>query len=150
MSEIEIRSPRVPDEYPRLVEIWRSAVDATHDFLADEHRDAIEGQLAAAYFPAVDLVVAERGGTVVGFAGTHAGALEMLFVAADARGSGVGGALLSHALTKLRVDRVDVNEQNPQAVGFYERHGFVVTGRDALDAEGLPYPILHMSFMQDM
>ena len=40
---------------------------------------------------------------------------------------------------------VDVNEQNEQAVGFYLKMGFTVTGRSPLDAQGKPYPLLHMA-----
>jgi putative acetyltransferase len=37
-----------------------------------------------------------------------------------------------------------VNEQNPQAVGFYEHIGFLITGRSTLDGQGKPFPLLHM------
>lgn len=37
-----------------------------------------------------------------------------------------------------------VNEQNPQAVGFYEHLGFVTYKRTVLDEEGNPYPLLYM------
>lgn len=40
---------------------------------------------------------------------------------------------------------VDVNEQNTQAVGFYARAGFTVTGRSPVDDEGRPYPLLHLA-----
>ena len=36
-------------------------------------------------------------------------------------------------------------QQNAQAAGFYARLGFRVTGRDATDPSGRPYPILHLS-----
>jgi putative acetyltransferase len=39
---------------------------------------------------------------------------------------------------------VDVNEQNPAAVGFYERLGFVVVGRSPRDGSGRPFPLLHL------
>lgn len=133
-------------EYPTLVGIWRSAVDATHDFLADADRDAIESALAAEYFPQVQLTVAELGGVPVGFAGTNERNLEMLFVDAAVRGNGVGGLLLDNVLAVHGVRRVDVNEQNAQAVAFYRRRGFTVTGRDDYDDAGRPYPVLHMSW----
>jgi len=139
-----IRRARGAEEYPRLVAVWRSAVDATHDFLDAEHRDAIEARLASDYFPQVDLSVAERDGVVVGFAGTAGDRLEMLFVDAAERGRGTGSALLAHVVG-LGVTAVDVNEQNPQAVAFYRRRGFDVVGRSALDGDGRPYPLLHLA-----
>ena len=47
-------------------------------------------------------------------------------------------------LKKLQVYKVDVKEQNIQAVGFYLHMGFSVITRSDLDAEGKAYPILHM------
>lgn len=70
--------------------------------------------------------------------------LEMLFVDNAYRGHGVGTALLLKALAEIPDLRVDVNEQNPQAVGFYERHGFITTARSDHDADGRPFPILHL------
>ncbi|WP_109469983.1 acetyltransferase [Mycolicibacter heraklionensis] len=141
---MRIRECDGPAEYPRLVAIWHSAVDATHDFLADADRADIESQLAEAYFPSVHLTVAEIDGVPVGFAGTAGERLEMLFVHADARGRGVGSALLEHATAEHGIRLVDVNKQNEQAVDFYVRRGFVVTGRSELDDAGRPYPLLHM------
>jgi putative acetyltransferase len=37
-----------------------------------------------------------------------------------------------------------VNEQNPQAKGFYEHLGFQVYKRADIDEQGNPYPILYM------
>ena len=37
-----------------------------------------------------------------------------------------------------------VNEQNPQARGFYEHMGFTVRERSETDDQGNPYPILRM------
>lgn len=145
MADMVVRKVRGTEEFPRLVQVWRSAVDATHDFLQEEHRAAIEQRLAADYFPNVALTVAETGGEVVGFAGTADGNLEMLFVDSAYRGRGVGRILLEHVLGTDRVNSVDVNEQNGQAVGFYEHAGFVVTGRSPVDGEGNPYPLLHMT-----
>nr|WP_302630607.1 acetyltransferase [Agrococcus sp. SGAir0287] len=139
-----MRPAQGPSEHPALVAVWRSAVDATHDFLAREDRDAIEAALADAYLPAVHLAVAEVGGRVVGFAGMHDGALEMLFVDAAHHGRGVGSALLAHAIAEHGIRRVDVNEQNASAARFYERRGFEVAGRSETDDAGRPYPILHL------
>ena len=51
---------------------------------------------------------------------------------------------LMYAIEKLQVYKVDVNEQNIQAVGFYQHMGFSVITRSDLDVEGKEYPILHM------
>lgn len=145
--QLTIRPSHGPQEYPALVEIWRSAVRATHDFLTESDFGRIEANLASSYFPAVTLVVAEREGRQCGFAGVADGSLEMLFVSDDARGEGVGTALLTEVMQHHGVTRVDVNEQNPQAIGFYRSRGFVQVGRSALDGDGQPYPILHLELV---
>lgn len=119
-----VRDSRGASEFAALVEIWRSAVRATHDFLAEEDFARIEGNLTSAYFPAVTLRVAERESVAVGFAGVAEGSLEMLFVTDTARGHGVGSLLLADAVELYGVRNVDVNEQNPDAPAFYLRRGF--------------------------
>lgn len=143
-SELSVRPSRGPVDFAPLVAIWRSAVDATHEFLADADRDEIESQLESDYFPAVSLTVAELNGQPVGFAGVLDGNLEMLFIDAKHRGTGIGTRLLSHAINDHGVRFVDVNEQNRQAVEFYTRHGFQVVRRSETDDAGRPYPLLHM------
>lgn len=145
-DQLLIRDSLGEAEYPDLVGVWRSAVDATHDFLAEADRDEIESRLASDYLPQVDLHVADRGGLPVGFAGVSGESLEMLFVDARGRGQGIGTALLSFVVAERGVTTVDVNEQNAQAVEFYRRRGFVRVGRSELDDQGRHYPILHMAF----
>lgn len=143
-TDFTIRPGTGPEEFPLLVEIWRSAVLATHGFLDPADFARIEGNLASAYFPAVTLLVAERAGRPIAFAGVVDGGLEMLFVSDDARGGGVGSALLATVVAHHGVTRVDVNEQNTAAHGFYLARGFERVGRSELDSDGRPYPILHL------
>ncbi|MDH6678341.1 putative acetyltransferase [Rhodococcus sp. LBL1] len=137
------------EEWPALVRIWRSAVDATHDFLTTEDIGFYESRMISDYLPAVEVTMADVDGSPAGFSGLVGNSLEMLFVGAEHRGHGVGSALLRRAVADHPDLRLDVNEQNPQAVGFYERHGFVVLGRSATDADGRPFPILHMAHSTD-
>lgn len=141
---LSIRPAHGVVEYPELVKIWRSAVDATHDFLPEADRQEIEDHLRPDYFPAVNLTVAELGGRPVGFSGVLDGNLEMLFVDAARRSSGIGSALLTHAIRELGVTGVDVNEQNAEAADFYARRGFIVVGRSETDEAGRPFPLLHL------
>ncbi len=41
----------------------------------------------------------------------------------------------------------NVNEQNEQAVGFYKKVGFKVTGRSEVDDLGKPYPLLNLAYV---
>lgn len=130
-------------DYPRLAEIWESAVLHTHDFLKEEDFLYYKERLPS-YFPHVTLLGFEQGGCLAGFIGIAEGNIEMLFVDNAHRGKGIGKQLIRHAIDKAGATKVDVNEQNAQAVGFYEHIGFHVASRSELDGDGKPYPILHM------
>ena len=70
--------------------------------------------------------------------------LEMLFLAPEERGKGTGKKLMQYGIEKYGIQEVTVNEQNPQAVGFYEHLGFQTYKRTECDEEGNPYPLLYM------
>lgn len=90
------------------------------------------------------LIVAYVDEMPVGFMGVNGQMLEMLFVDASQRGYGIGKALINDGLKHYQIRRLAVNEQNPQARGFYEHMGFKVVERAAVDDQGNPYPILYM------
>ena len=126
------------------MDIWRAAVDATHDFLAPSDRDAIEAELLE-FFPHVSLLLAvDSSDAPLGFMFLHDGHLEALFVDPDHHGKGIGKALIRNVLAAHPNLTVDVNEQNPKALGFYEYLGFERIGRSALDGQGRPYPLIHL------
>ena len=127
-----IRKIKVTD-YPRLMEIWESAVLSTHDFLKEEDFLYYKERLPV-----------EQEGILIGFMGIAEGNLEMLFIDNKYRGAGIGKKLITYAIDNLQVTKVDVNEQNVQAVGFYKYMGFNIYKRSNLDGEGKEYPILHM------
>lgn len=137
-----IREITVTD-YPRLIEIWEIAVRNTHDFLKEEDFAYYKKQLPG-YFPHVTLSGFEQEGILVGFAGVAEGNLEMLFVDNNYRSTGIGKKLIEYAISHLQVTKVDVNEQNSQAVGFYRHMGFNILNRSEQDGEGKEYPVLHM------
>lgn len=137
--------PVAAADVPRLVEVWEASVRATHDFLSEDDirffRPAVRDEL----YGALDLAcVRDTDGRLAGFVGVAAGTVEALFIHPDLRGQGAGRLLLEYAIAERGATRVDVNEQNGQAVGFYRRMGFEVEGRSALDATGKPFPLLHM------
>ncbi|AEF55319.1 acetyltransferase [Marinomonas posidonica] len=132
-------------DYATLIEIWEASVRATHDFLQEEDIVTLKPLILEHYFDAVDLKCAkDKNDKILGFCGVHEGNIEMLFISPETRGSGVGSQLTDYAVNHQGATKVDVNEQNKQALGFYERVGFSVVGRSPLDGQGKPYPLLHM------
>ncbi len=130
--------------FGHLTAVWERAVRSTHDFLAEDDLAAIKAAMPRVYLPAVDLYAAFAGDVIAGFVGLSGDSVEMLFVDPCHQGCGIGSALLSFALERGATS-VDVNEQNPRALQFYRKHGFRIVSRDSLDADGRPYPILHLS-----
>ena len=142
---IKLRPSR-PEDGDRVVAIWAAAVDATHDFLSPEDRAAI-GEEVRTFLPGAALTVAvDRHDRPVGFMLIAGGHMEALFVDPAYRGTGIGAALVRHALTVHPKLTTDVNEQNSQAVGFYEKMGFKHIGRSPLDGQGKPYPLIHLKY----
>ena len=128
-----------------LLEVWEKSVRATHLFLSDEEVKAIKNYVPQALSGIAHLLIAENeAGTPVAFMGVEDGVLEMLFIAPEERGQGLGKQLIRCGIENYGVERLAVNEQNPQAKGFYEHMGFKVYKRTETDEQGNPYPLLYM------
>lgn len=133
------------EELDALTALWEASVRATHDFLAPEDVGVYRRIVREEALPATELHVIRRAeGGLAAFMGLAGDKIEMLFVAPDLLGSGLGAALVRHAVERCGARRLDVNEQNLRAAGFYARMGFRVAARDKTDPSGRPYPILHM------
>ncbi len=131
-----------------LTGLWERSVRATHDFLSDAEIESIRPEVRAGLQQIPVLLVCLNGEEDVsepaGFLGVAERKVEMLFVDPAARGRGVGSLLMREAAERTGADEVDVNEQNPQAVGFYEHLGYRVFARSETDDQGRPFPILHL------
>lgn len=135
-----------PDDGERAIEIWRHAVDATHHFLTLEDRQAID-EMVCDFLPQVPLWLAvDANDYPLAFMFIDNGHMEALFVDPAYRGKGIGATLVRHGLALHPSMTTDVNEQNLQALGFYEKMGFERTGRSAVDGQGRPYPIIHLKY----
>ena len=128
--------------YPQLIDVWAKSVKATHTFLPGEDFEFYKS-LMPSYLSAVKLYVQYADGTAAGFMGLSDDAIEMLFVSPNHFRKGIGRRIVMLALSK-GFRKVDVNEQNTDALRFYEAMGFKVVGREETDSEGKPYPILHL------
>lgn len=126
-----------------LLEIWEQSVRVTHLFLLDAEVNGIKAYVPQALKSVEHLIVAETE-QPIGFMGVQNGRLEMLFLAPEKRGKGFGKQMLQYGIETYGITELTVNEQNPQAVGFYEHMGFETYKRTELDEEGDPYPLLYM------
>lgn len=144
MKIIEVTN-RTPDLVDALVTVWEGSVRATHLFLSDAEIKSIKEYVPQALTGIAHLIIAEEDEKgPVAFMGVQDGSLEMLFIAPKERGKGLGKKLIQYGMKEYGVERLAVNEQNPQAKGFYEHMGFTVYKRTDLDEQGNPYPLLYM------
>lgn len=134
-----------PGDYPELIEVWERSVRETHHFLTEDYIQYLRPLILQNYFDAVRLFcIRNASGKISAFLGLSDDKVEMLFVDPVARGKGIGKLLMQYAIEEHKISKVDVNEQNEQAVGFYRKLGFHVVHRQAVDSLGKPYPILEM------
>ena len=134
-------------DYPAIIELWELSVRASHFFLPEDYLQKIKNLLPS-ILPTVKLFVHfdKDDQTITGFLGVSEEKIEMLFIHPAKRGQGIGRLLNNFALEQLQTYKVDVNEQNEQAVSFYKKIGYKVVGRTEVDGLGKPFPILQMEY----
>ena len=129
----------------KLLTIWEESVIATHLFLTKNEINKIKSYVPEAIKSVQHLVIAyDEDNIPLAFIGTEGQRIEMLFVSPHNRGQGIGKKLVQYAESSYSINELTVNEQNPQAVGFYEHLGFKVYKRTETDEQGNPYPLLYM------
>lgn len=143
--EVQIRTPQL---LTNLLSIWEDSVRATHHFLSDAEVKKIKEYVPQALRGVEHLIIAENeSNKAIAFMGIENSRLEMLFLSPSERGKGIGKQLIQYGIRNYGIQEVTVNEQNPQAVGFYKHLGFETYKRTDCDEEGNPYPLLYMKLM---
>ena len=132
-------------DFETLLDIWLRSVRATHTFLSEDDIQALMQLVKNGALADLELwVLTEKNEEAIGFIGLSGSRVEALFIAPEWSRRGGGRLLLEHARRLKGSLTVDVNEQNPEAVKFYEACDFEVIGRSELDSGGRPFPLLHM------
>ncbi len=140
--EVRNRTTAITNE---LLDIWENSVKATHLFLSNKDIQNIKKYVPQALKEVQHLIIIENENNIpIGFMGIENTKLEMLFIKNNERGKGVGKQLLTYGIENYNVNELTVNEQNPNAKGFYEHLGFKVYKRTELDEQGNHFPILYM------
>lgn len=129
-----------------LTALWERSVRASHDFLSEEHIEHLRPAVRSQALPSLELWVArDDDGALIGFMGLSGNTVEALFLDPAWFGRGAGRAFLDHALGLKGPLLVEVNEDNPKALAFYERYGFKKIRRTPADSAGRPFPIIKMA-----
>jgi GNAT superfamily N-acetyltransferase len=118
-----------PEEHQQLEELQRRA-----SLELPEYRDQLIANPGAIYLPEGQIangqvIVAEVGGQIVGFAAVVGGELDGLFVEPDLWGQGIGRTLVDAATHVARRRGLALKViASPRAKRFYESCGFTVEG----------------------
>ena len=137
------------EHHAQILEVWEKSVRASHHFLNIQQIDQIKILITQHdYFSHVQLFHIELNQQIIAFTGLAYEKIEMLFVHPDFFNLGIGSILIQKAF-ELKANEVDVNEQNPKALAFYKKHYFQQVARSELDAEGNPFPILHLKLKSE-
>ena len=129
----------------QLIEVWESSVKATHLFLSEKEIEKIKEYVPQALKKIGHLIIiVNEINNPVAFMGIENYKLEMLFVSAVQRGKSLGTKLIQYGIREYSINELTVNEQNPEAKGFYEHNGFQVYKRTETDEQENPYPLLYM------
>lgn len=140
--EVKDRTPQLIDE---LLEVWENSVRETHKFLSNEEILEIKKYVPQALSSIPHLIIdTDENENPISFMGIEGNKLEMLFITSECRGKGIGKKMLLYGIEKYGINNLAVNEDNPQAKGFYEHMGFKAYQRNELDDQGKPYPVLYM------
>jgi putative acetyltransferase len=127
-----IRPARTTDA-AAIAEMCKSSMRATYCafFTDDQMAPWIEGGETERYVESAitGMLVAEDDGAVIGVAAITDDLVDLMWVALEARGGGIGAALLAAAERTIRetghpAARLEVFVPNTDAIRFYERHGW--------------------------
>lgn len=132
------------DNYSEIISLWERSVEATHHFLSKEDFEFYKNTVPE-YFPRVDsLYIYQEDNIIKAFIGISGDEIDMLFADPLYLAKGIGKQLLKYTIDVLKIKKVDVNEQNINALRFYQHFGFKIMSRSETDGFGKKYPILHL------
>lgn len=121
-----------------VVQIWLQASIQAHSFIEQAYWESKAEDMRTLYLPLSEIIVDEdpESGGLTGFMGLVDGYLGGLFIAPDYQGKGIGTRLLK--LGKKIHDELElcVYAENRQAIRFYQKQGFRITGERTEETTG--------------
>ena len=134
------------NDYSKVLDVWELSVKATHHFLKPEEIDYYRPLILKYTLPQVDLYgIKNTQQELLAFIAIRDNKIEMLFVHPDYLRQKLGSSLLSLAINEHKCNRIDVNEENPDAFKVYQKFGFKPIARHPTDDCGKPHPIIELA-----
>ncbi len=132
----------------QMIFVWEKSVRATHHFVTSEEVERLKELVKQIDFTSYSVHCLISEDRVLGFLGVDDNVIESLFLDPDYMGQKLGTKLMDFALNTLKANKVNVNEQNSEAIKFYTKFGFKIYERTEKDSHG--YPILKMTLNPDL
>jgi putative acetyltransferase len=142
--------PYKQEHREQMIAIWEKSVRATHHFVNSEEVDRLKELVKQIDFNSFSVYCLISENKVLGFLGVENHVVESLFLDPDYIGQKLGTKLMNFAINELKADKVNVNEQNSEAIRFYSKFGFVTYERTEKDDYGNDYPILKMKLKPEV
>lgn len=101
-----------------LSEVWEKAVRSSHHFLTEQDLNYYHSRMKNVYLPAVEIYTIKKQRRIVAFMELSDEMVEMLFVLPSEKGNGYGSPLLDFDLSEKHINKINVNEQNTEALRF--------------------------------
>lgn len=136
--------PYKEEHREQMISVWERSVRSTHHFVNSGEVDRLKELVKQIDFNSFSVYCLISENKVLGFLGVEDYVIESLFLDPDYIGQRLGTKLMNFAINELKADKVNVNEQNLDAIKFYSKFGFVTYERTEKDDYGNDYPILKM------
>lgn len=140
---VSIRAASEAD-FDALTDLWERSARSSHAFMDDEEFVELKPRIRDLLLPSMDVWVAESVDETLGFVGARDEHVELLYVAPEAQGRGIGPQLLAQVTAGNGPRSVEVYAGNAVGLGFYLSQGFRETRRDPTDAAGRAFAIVHL------
>ena len=131
-------------DFDALTDLWERSARSSHAFMDDEEFVELKPRIRDLLLPSMDVWVAESEGVTLGFVGARAEHVELLYIAPEAQGKGIGPQLLAQVTGGTGPRSVEVYADNAVGLGFYLSQGFRETRRDPTDGAGRGFAIVHL------
>lgn len=117
-----------------IMNIWLSANVSAHNFISEEYWNNHFEEVRTA-ISSSEVYVFEDS-VIKGFVGLKGNYIAGIFIKEEFQSKGIGGKLISFLKTFKPELILNVYEQNENAVGFYEKHGFQISQKNEEEETG--------------
>lgn len=132
----------------QMILVWEKSVRATHHFVTSSEVERLKEAVKEIDFKSFSVYCLISEDKVLGFLGVEDNVIVSLFLDPDYIGQKLGTKLMYYALNTLKANKVNVNEENSNAIEFYTKFGFKIYERIKKDSQG--YAALNMVFKPEL